>query len=131
MKFILVTGRSLVQGETKERKFTEEYRRAVATCEIDPEDLASMGIQTGETVKLTTKAGSISLRAARSSQAPHRGILFVAYGPWINAIVSSETNSTGMPTLKGMEVEVEPAPGERIQQLEDLLKRKAGMIELG
>lgn len=89
---------------------------------MDPEDLASLGVQAGQNIRLTTKGGSIVLRAAKSSQAPHKGIVFVAYGPWVNVLTNSDSEGTGMPTLKGIEAEVEPAPGEGIQDLRGLLR---------
>lgn len=123
LKVIVVTGRSLAQGRAKEKKFTEEYRQAVATCEIDPDDLASLGIQAGQNVRLANSKGSIVLKAVKSSQSPHRGIFFVAYGPWVNVLTDSDSDGTGMPTLKGIEAEVEPAPGEEVQDLRGLLRK--------
>lgn len=121
MKAIVVTGRSLAQGKAKEKKFSEEYMKASAACEIDPDDLASLGIQAGQNVRLANGKGSVVLRAAKSSQAPHRGIVFVAYGPWVNVLTDPDSDGTGMPTLKGIEVEIQSAPGEEVQDLRGLL----------
>ncbi|MBO3803593.1 MAG: molybdopterin dinucleotide-binding protein [Candidatus Brockarchaeota archaeon] len=132
MKVKLVTVRSLAQGGAKDRKFADEFNKAATRCEVDEEDMEELGVKPGECVKLTTREGSVVLEATKSSQSPHRGIVFVAYGPWINSITSSETGGTGMPTLKGAEAEIEPCPGGRVLGLEELLDRnlkKAGRLE--
>jgi len=123
LKAIVLTGRSLAQGRAKERKFSDEYMQASAACEIDPDDLASLGIQAGQNVRLVNGRGSVVLRAVQSSQAPHRGMVFVAYGPWVNVLMDPDSDGTGMPTLRGIEVEVLPATGEEVQELRGLLGR--------
>jgi formylmethanofuran dehydrogenase subunit D len=35
------------------------------------------------------------------------GLVFIAYGGFVNALVGSDTQATGMPNTKGIEVEVE------------------------
>jgi len=121
LKAIVVTGRSLAQGKAKENKFSDEYMKASAACEVDPDDLASLGVQAGQNVKLANGKGSVVLRAVKSSQAPHRGMVFVAYGPWVNVLMDPDSDGTGMPTLKGVEVEIQPAPGEEVKDLRELL----------
>jgi len=122
LKAIVLTGRSLAQGRAKERKFSEEYMKASTACEVDPDDLESLGIQAGQNVRLVNGRGSVVLRAVKSSQAPHRGMVFVAYGPWVNVLMDPDSDGTGMPTLKGIEVEVEPAPDEEVKELRSLLR---------
>jgi formylmethanofuran dehydrogenase subunit D len=36
-----------------------------------------------------------------------QGLVFIAYGGFVNALVGSDTQATGMPNTKGIEVEVE------------------------
>jgi len=122
LKAIVLTGRSLAQGRAKERKFSEEYMLASTACEVDPDDLSSLGIQAGQNVRLVNGRGSVVLRAVLSSQAPHRGMVFVAYGPWVNVLMDPDSDGTGMPTLKGIEVEIQPAPGEEVRELRGLLR---------
>jgi formylmethanofuran dehydrogenase subunit D len=120
----LLTGRTLRQGQGKEYgKLSERYWKSVAICELDPEDLNRMGIKDGKTVKITTKHGSIAVRAVKSLRGPHAGKIFVPYGPWASAIVNSETNGTGMPSFKGTPAVVEPAAdGEKVLTLQELLQ---------
>ncbi|RJS84121.1 hypothetical protein CW702_02900 [Candidatus Bathyarchaeota archaeon] len=109
IKVTLLTGRTIEQGKWKELgKLSSEYMENVAICEIDPEDLKLLGIKEGKNVKVTTKFGSVVVRARKSRRRSHPGSVFIPYGPWASLLVSSETNSTGMPSLKGLEATIEP-----------------------
>jgi len=124
LKVSLLTGRTISQGQGKEYgKLSEEYWRSVAVCEIDPEDMKRLEIKEGNNVKLTTGFGSAVVRAVKSSRGPHPGVVFIPYGPWANLLVNPRTHGTGMPSLKGLSAEIEPAPGEQVLSLEDLMKK--------
>ena len=123
MKVTLLSGRSLAQARGKVAgKFTETYLRNVAVCEMHIDDLKSLGITPGQNLKVTTKTGSVIVRAAVASQALGRGVVFMPYGPWVNMVISSETYGTGMPSLKGIEAEVTAAPNERLLDLRNLVE---------
>ncbi len=119
----LLTGRTLRQGQGKEYgKLSERYWKNVAICEIDPEDMKIMGMKDGKTVRVTTKQGSVTLRAVKSLRGPHPGRIFVPYGPWASVIVDPETHGTGMPSFKGIQAVIEPAiNGEKVLTLQELL----------
>jgi len=127
LKVTLVSGRSLGQGRSKViGKFSEEYFRSVAVCELDPEDIKSLGISPGQNVIITTKTGSVAVKYAIASQSPRRGIIFMPYGLWVNMLIPTETYGTGMPSMKGIEAEVAGAPDEKLMDLRDLVKSLAG-----
>src|SRR5208337_4805810 len=127
LKATLVSGRSLGQGRSKViGKFSEEYFRNVAICELNPEDLKSLGISPGQNVKITTKTGSVVVRSAIASQTSQRGIIFMPYGPWVNMVIPSETYGTGMPSMKGIEAEVTAASDEKLLDLRTLVRHVAG-----
>lgn len=129
IKVILITGRSLDQGTSKSiGKFSKEYMEKLAICELDPEDLKSLGIESGQNVKIKTKYGETIVKAIESKQAPHKGIAFMPYGPWANLLLGSLTNSSGMPTFKGIEAEIEIAKEGKIMDLNELLEEKIGVI---
>jgi len=118
----LLSGRSLGQAKSREvGRFSEEYRRNVAVCELNPEDLASLGITQGQNVKVATKTGNIVLRAAIASQSLPRGVIFLPYGPWANMVIPLETYGTGMPSFKGIEAEVTAAANEKILDVRTLI----------
>ncbi|MEM2447523.1 MAG: molybdopterin dinucleotide binding domain-containing protein [Candidatus Bathyarchaeia archaeon] len=109
VKMVLVSGRSLEQGLGKETgKFSKRYVNATAVCQMDPEDMSRLNIVEGDNVRISSQHGSIIVQAVKSRYAPHPGIIFMAYGPCVNSLTSPNTHGTGMPSFKGLEVEVEP-----------------------
>ena len=127
MKVTLITGRTLGQGQGKEiGKTSEKYKQSVAICEIDPEDLEEFNIQLGTNVRVSTEFGSVIVRGVKSIQAPHRGIVFIPCGPWASAIMDSRTHGTGMPSMKGLQAEVEVAPDQEVLSVKELLKELYG-----
>ena len=124
MKFKLITGRTLGQGRGKEiGKFSKEYFESVSICEIDPDDMKKLGVEDSSKVVLSNSNGSIVLKAVKSRQAPHRGIVFVPYGPWANQLTDSWTHGSGMPSYKGVEVEVQSTKDADITSLETILEK--------
>lgn len=123
MKVNLLTGRTIDQGVGKERgKISKEYLESVSICYIDPQDLEKLGIKEGTNVLIKTDYGSVVLKAVKSLRNPHRGSVFVPYGPWVNMVIDPETNSIGMPSYKGIPAKVMPAPDKPVLNLEELLK---------
>ena len=120
----LLTGRTIDQGRGKEYgKLSEEYWKSVSVCEMDPDDIKYIGAKENENVKITTDFGSAILRIVKSLRAPHPKVVFVPYGPWASLIVNPETHGTGMPSLKGIPAEIEPAPKEKVLSLQELLEK--------
>jgi len=130
IKVILITGRSLEQGTSKSiGKFSKEYMEKLAVCELDPEDLRSLGIESGQNIKIKTNYGEVVVKAIESKQAPHKGIAFMPYSLWANLLLGSSTNSSGMPSFKGIEAIIEDAKEEKIMDLNELLKEEFEVIE--
>jgi len=126
LKVTLLSGRTLGQGRSKViGKFSEEYIRNVAVCELNPEDIKSLGISPGQNVKVTTKTGSVVVRSAIASQTSQRGIVFMPYGLWVNMLIPAETYGTGMPSMKGIEAEVTAAPDEKLLDLRSMVESLA------
>jgi formylmethanofuran dehydrogenase subunit D len=123
LKVTLLSGRSLAQGRSKGiGKFSEEYLRNVAVCELNPEDMKSLEISPGQNVKVTTKTGSVVVRSVVASQKSQPGIVFMPYGLWVNVLIPPETYGTGMPSMKGIEAEVSAAPDEKLMDLRSLIE---------
>ncbi|WP_309493040.1 molybdopterin dinucleotide binding domain-containing protein [Candidatus Hecatella orcuttiae] len=126
MKAVLITGTSIAQAQGKEHgKLSAKYKDSVAVCEMDESDMAALKIEPGQTVKVTSPYGSITVKAAKSRE-PRPGLVFIPVGPWANRLVGPETGGTGTPSYKGLEVEVEPAPGEKVPDLEELMAEARG-----
>ena len=127
LRVTLLTGRTIEQGVGKERgKVSKEYVESVSVCYVDPEDLERLGIKEKTNVLVSTDYGSVVVKAVKSLRGPHLGVVFVPYGPWVNVVVDPETHGVGMPSLKGIPAEVEPAPDKPILSLEELLKEQFG-----
>jgi len=127
LRVTLLTGRTIEQGVGKERgKASKEYMESVSVCYMDPEDLKKLGIKEKTTVLVSTDYGSVVVKALKSIRTPHAGIIFIPYGLWANVVVNPETHSIGMPSLKGIPAEVEPAPDKPLLSLEELLKEEFG-----
>jgi len=120
--FLLLTGRTIYQGVGKEKgKSSEEYLNSVAVCEIDYNDMKLMKINENTNIKVETRHGSVIVKAVRSLRSPHQKIIFMPYGPWANLVMNSETNSTGMPSFKGLSANIEAAPKSRILTVIEIL----------
>jgi len=124
LKVSLLTGRTIDQGTGKEMgKLSKEYLESVVICQMDPEDMKFLGVKENKNVKVTTDFGSVVMKAVKSARAPHPKVAFIPYGPWASIIMNPKTHGTGMPSLKGIPAEVEPAPEEKVLTLHDLLNQ--------
>jgi len=122
---ILLTGRTIEQGVGKEQgKTSKDYFDSASVCFIDPDDLKTLGVNEKANVQVLTAFGSVVVKALQSPQAPHRGIVFIPYGPWANIIVDPETDSVGMPSLKGIPADVEPADDKPLLSFKELLAQE-------
>jgi formylmethanofuran dehydrogenase subunit D len=120
---ILITGRTIDQGVGKEMgKGSKEYFDSSALCFIDEADMKKLGIKSGSNVKVTSKYGSVIVKATKNPYGSDPGLIFIPCGLWANAICGDETFGMGMPLFKGFQVEVEPAPNQAILTLDELLK---------
>ena len=121
----LLTGRTIEQGVGKEKgKASKDYFESVSVCYLDSEDLKKLGIKEKTNVQVSTNCGSVVVRALKSPRGPHQRVIFIPYGPWANAVVDPETDSIGMPSLKGIPATVQPFPDKLVLDLRELLKKQ-------
>jgi len=124
LKVSLLTGRTIDQGKGKEYgKLSKEYWESVTICQMDPKDMTFLKIKENENIKVTTESGSVVMKAVKSARAPHPKVAFIPYGPWASIIMNTKTHGTGMPSLKGVPAEIEPAPKEKVLSLSNLLNK--------
>jgi formylmethanofuran dehydrogenase subunit D len=127
LQVTLVTGRTIDQGVGKEQgKASKEYMSSVSVCHVDPEDMKRMGLKEKTNILVSTAFGSVVVKALKSPRAPHAGLIFIPYGPWANVVVNPDTHSVGMPSLKGIPAEIEPAQDKPLLSLSELLKEQFG-----
>lgn len=124
LNVLVLTGRTIEQGKGKEMgKLSKVYLDDVIECRLDPEDMEGLKVKQNTNVKVTTQFGSVVLKAVKSPRAPHPKMIFISYGPWASMISDPRTNGTGMPTLKGIPAEIEPAPDEKVLSLQELVNQ--------
>ena len=123
----LITGRTIDQGVGKEMgKGSKEYFDSSAVCFIDEADMIKLSIKSRSNVKVTSKYGSVIVKALKNPHGANPGLVFIPCGLWANAICGDETFGMGMPLFKGFKVEVEAAPNDIILTLDELLKAEYG-----
>ena len=95
--------------------------RCLRDHRLDPADFKSWlsAIQT----RVTSKYGSVIVKAGRGNQGPHPGVAYIPMGPWANMVINPNTYSTGMPTFKGTPVEVEIAKNEPVFSSLELVRK--------
>ncbi len=131
LRAILITGRTIEQGVGKELgKGSIEYYDSCAVCFFNKTDMVKLGIKNGSIVKVTSKYGSVIVKAQKYQWGVNPGMVFIPCGSWANAITGDETFSMGMPLFKGFPVEVEAAPNEPIMTLDELLMKQFGRNSL-
>ena len=124
LKVSLLTGRTIDQGKGKEMgKLSKEYLESVVICQMDPKDMKSLRVKENSNIKVITDSGSVVLKAVKSARSPHPRVVFIPYGPWASLIMNPRTHGTGMPSLKGIPAEIEPAPNEKVLSLQNLLSQ--------
>jgi len=125
MKFILNTARTIWQGEAIEAgKNLEMYRKAAAVCYINEEDMEKLGLKDGDVVKIISEYGDAVVYAKKANEPVPKGMVFMPMGPWANWVVSPKTDSTGMPSFKGVPVEIVKAEGEKVLSMVELMRKK-------
>ena len=124
----LISGRTIQQGVAMEGgKEKDAYTKACGIIEMDPSDLKKLGAWKNTNVRVSSKYGDVIVKAVEATQGPHPGLAYIPMGPWANSVVNPNTYSTGMPTFKGVPIEVEIAPNEKILSSTELVRKKCGV----
>jgi len=107
--FILIPGRTSKQGVgISEGKFKANYQSETSTLQVAPQDMQRLGLKNGDRVRLTSEHGQIEVGiiASKGDELPP-GLLFIAYGDLSSRLMGGDTHGSGMPTSKGLDVELE------------------------
>jgi formylmethanofuran dehydrogenase subunit D len=108
--FILIPGRTSEQGcGISEGKFLEKYQQEINTLQVSPGDMQRLGMVDGNRVRLTGEEGQVvevNVTTAKKDELPD-GMLFIAYGDISSRLMNGDTHGSGMPTSKGMDVQLE------------------------
>lgn len=107
-RLTLISGRTRKQAIGMHKgKDSPEYHAATEVVEMNPEDMARLGIAEGGRATLRTECGEVAFTAHEATLPA--GLVFVPMGTAINGLIGTETLGTGMPSFKGLTVEVEAA----------------------
>jgi formylmethanofuran dehydrogenase subunit D len=107
MRFLFISGRTTKQGrQINIGKDKAEYDEIVGTLQMNPHDLAQLGLSPGNPVRVRSEWGTATFKCAQGDLPA--GMVFVPYGPPTCHLLSAATGGTGMPIQKGLEVDVEP-----------------------
>ncbi len=105
-RFTVITLRTMTQGQAMHiGKESKEYVEEISTVRMNLKDIEDLELQDGDRVQLSTPHGSTVLKFAKGDVP--KGLVLIAYGRVINPIIGTDTQATGMPDYKGIEVEVE------------------------
>ena len=109
-RFILIPGRTSKQGcGVSEGKFDTVYQHEITTLQVAPADMKRLGLTDGSRVRVTTDTGrqiDVAVAAATGDELPP-GLLFIAYGDLSSTLMDGDTQGSGMPTSKGLDVTLE------------------------
>ena len=125
MTFVLITGRTIVQGSYVERKSHPDYHVEASALHMNPVDMLEHDLEEGSTVLVSSDAGKVVLQA-RPSTLLRRGELFVCLGPYANHLVGPGTRGTGMPDFKTTAVTIEPTD-DPVPGVAELMRRCGGV----
>ena len=127
----LISGRTIMQGVAIEgHKHDEGYIKACGIVEMDVKDLKAIKVFPGQNVLVKSAFGEVIVRAVKTTQGPHPGLVFIPMGPWANQVTDTKTESTGMPGFKGVKVTIEPAPNSTVLNGITLLQKSTILSEV-
>ncbi len=106
--FILIPGRTSTQGTTlNEGKYSDAYREEINTLQINPDDMARLGLAEGDTVRMWNDFGEVVVACKSGKGELPPGVLFISYGENSCRLMGGETHGSGMPDSKGLDVFLE------------------------
>ena len=106
---LLIPGRSSKQGTSLNKgKLSDEYQEVTSTVEINAEDMARLGFNSGDKLRLKNHIGEVIVTCVpkKATALPH-GMIFIAYGPTSSRLMEGDTAGSGMPLSKHLPVQVE------------------------
>lgn len=122
MDIILNTGSTVYQGAVIKggNKFTESYTYEAAYCNIHPEDFVALGKPWF--VRVINEYGDSVVVRAKKTDTQQKGEIFIPRGVWANVVVTPETESTGSPKYKNLDVKIEKCSGPVLGPVELMQK---------
>ena len=107
--FILIPGRTSRQGVgISEGKYGKNYQEETQRLRMNSRDMDRLGLSERGRVRLRNETGEVEVEitAAIADELPE-GMLFIAYGDLSSRLMAGDTHGSGMPTSKGLDVQLE------------------------
>ena len=118
----ITTYRDIFQVEAMEHdRFGGEYRKLSAVVFLSKNDMAKMGMKSGDRVKISGSHGSIVVEVKETKRDEPGGVAFMVNSPWSNALVSGDTGGKGIPEFKNIAARISLVKDE-ITSLESLME---------
>jgi formylmethanofuran dehydrogenase subunit D len=77
---------------------------------LSPDDAETLGVNDKDHVEVTTMNGKVTVNWVLDKNLD-AGLAFFPYGPWANQVYASDTGSTGMPLMKGVNASIDRGKG--------------------
>ncbi|NCN64605.1 MAG: tRNA CCA-pyrophosphorylase [Candidatus Altiarchaeum hamiconexum] len=117
----LITARTLKQGMAmEESKISQTYQNICATGFLNEKDIAKSDMKEGELIKAKTAYGEVVVKCSKG--VIDEGNLLIPMGPWANIIIGGNTNGTGMPDFKGIDVRISKTD-EKILDVKEIIQK--------
>ncbi len=117
----LITGRTLKQGITmEESKISQSYQDTCAVAYLNEKDMMKFGIKEGDLIKVKSDYGEVVVKCFKGSVDEEN--LFIPMGPWANTLIGGNTDGTGMPNFKGIDVKISKTD-EKILNVKEIIQK--------
>ncbi|MEM2144570.1 MAG: molybdopterin dinucleotide binding domain-containing protein [Candidatus Jordarchaeaceae archaeon] len=121
----LCNARSLEQNKMMVKEpGSKSYVESTAVVLLSKEDMDRYAIKNGDRVKVTTKFGSVIVRAYQTDETK-KGIALMPNGPWFNSITDPEIDVTGYASLYVLNARIETTT-EEVMDAEKLFEKLLG-----
>ena len=112
----IVTHRDIFQNTALESsRGGDEYISHSAVIKLDKGDIKKMGLKEKGTAVLKNSSARIVVTVEASEyEETHEGIGYMTNSPWSNALVSADTDGTGVPKFKMIIATISDAKDEKI-----------------
>jgi formylmethanofuran dehydrogenase subunit D len=118
----IITYRDIFQVEAQERdRFGKDYEKLSACIVISKNNMAKMGLKTGDKVKVANNNGSVVVEAREPKRDEPGGVAFMVNSPWSNVLVSGDTGGKGIPEFKNIIAKISLVK-EEVTSLESLME---------
>ncbi|MBT6155001.1 MAG: hypothetical protein HOK71_21965 [Planctomycetaceae bacterium] len=108
--FVLIPGRTSRQGTAlNEGKYTDTYKEEITTLLMNAEDMQRLDLETGDRVRMWNEQAEVVVTCKADKGESPPGVLFISYGDISSQLMGGDTHGSGMPTSKGLDVQLAKA----------------------